>query len=77
MEDAAMKETRIPGGPLWLHWARTGVLLLLAAEYMRLVFTTDVAAYRVVVFGVLTALFGLSAVMLVRALRFKSASRET
>ena len=69
-----MKQNQIPGGPLWFLWARAVVFLLLFAEYMRLVLTTDVASYRVVVTGVFAIAFGFSVVQLVRAIRHKSSN---
>ncbi len=71
-----MSQNKIPGGPLWIQWVRTVVLLLLFAEYMRLVLTTDVAPYRVVVTGVLAIALGYSVVGLVRAIRYKSRRDE-
>jgi hypothetical protein len=72
-----MSQKKIPGGPLWYQWARTVVSLLLFAEYMRLVLTTDVASYRVAVTGVLAIVFGVSLVSLVRAIRYKSKLHES
>ena len=67
---------KISGGPLWFQWVRTAVALLLFAEYMRLVLTTDVAPYRVVVTGVLAIVFLASLVVLVRAIVQKSRLSE-
>ena len=60
------------GGPMWFQWARTLVFLLLFAEYMRIVMTTDVASYRVVVTVVLAIVFSASLVSLVKAIKQKS-----
>ena len=60
------------GGPMWFQWARTLVFLLLFAEYMRIVMTTDVASYRVVVTVVLAIVFSASSVSLVKAIKQKS-----
>jgi hypothetical protein len=72
-----MTWTRILGGPLWFQWARTVVFLLLFAEYLRLVTTTDAASYRVVV----TALWGViaiaSLIALVREIRRRSGPDNT
>ena len=66
-----MSRRIILGGPLWLQWSRTIVFLLLFAEYIRLVITTDVAAYRVVVTVVLAIVFVVSLISLVQAIRQK------
>ena len=63
---------KILGGPLWFQWARTLVFLLLFAEYMRLVVTTDVASYRIAVTMLLAIALGFSLVSLIRAIRYKS-----
>jgi len=68
---------KILGGPLWFQWARTLVFLLLFAEYMRLVMTTDVASYRVVVTVVLAIVFAVSLVSLVQAIRQKHESHDS
>jgi len=47
------------------------VFLLLFAEYMRLVVTTDVASYRVAVTAILAIVFAVSLVSLVQAIRHK------
>jgi hypothetical protein len=67
-----MSWAKILGGPLWMQWTRTLVFLLLFAEYMRLVMTTDVASYRIVVTVVLAIAFAVSSVSLVQAIRHKS-----
>jgi len=66
-----MAENKIPGGPLWMHWTRTVACLLLFAEYMRLILTTDVAQYRKVVAVLLGVVLIFSLVSLVRAIRYK------
>ena len=68
---------KILGGPLWFQWARTLVFLLLFAEYMRLVMTTDVASYLVVVTVVLAIVFAVSLVSLVQAIRQKHESHDS
>ena len=65
---------RLAGGPLWLHWTRTIVLLLLSGEYARLVLTTDQPSYRGIITGILAVLFGISLVLLVRTLRRRSSA---
>ena len=67
-----MTESKIPGGPLWMHWTRTVGFLLLFAEYMRLVLTTDVAQYRKVVAALLGVVSIFSLISLVRAIRYKA-----
>jgi len=71
-----MLQKTILSGPLWFQWARTIVFLLLFAEYMRLVLTTDVASYRVAVTVVLAIIFGVSLVSLVLAIQHKSQLHE-
>lgn len=68
---------KILGGPLWFQWARTLVFLLLFAEYMRLVVTTDVASYRVAVTAILAIIFAVSLVSLVQAIRHKPKPDES
>lgn len=71
-----MGEGKTIGGPMWLHWARTAVVFTLFAEYARLVLTTDVAPYRVVVMGGLAVLFGASLIILLRARRRRAGVRR-
>ena len=68
---------KILDGPMWFQWARTLVFLLLFAEYVRLVMTTDVASYRVAVTVVLAVVFAASLVSLVQAIRRKPKSDES
>ena len=72
-----MSKAKILGGPLWYQWVRTVLFLLLFAEYLRLVTTTDVASYRLVVTAVLGIISVASLVSLVRAIRTKSKLDET
>jgi len=68
---------KILAGPIWFQWARTLVFLLLFAEYMRLVMTTDVASYRLAVTVILAVVFTASLVSLVNAIRHKTESDES
>jgi len=68
---------KILAGPIWFQWARTLVFLLLFAEYMRLVMTTDVASYRLAVTVILAVVFAASLVSLVNAIRHKPESDES
>jgi hypothetical protein len=68
---------KILGGPMWFQWARTLVFLLLFAEYMRLVMTTDVASYRVAVTVVLAIVFAASLVSLIKAIKDKPEPDES
>ncbi len=72
-----MTSTKWLGGPLWFQWARTVVFLLLFAEYLRLVVTTDSAAYRVVVMIVLGVVSAASLVSLIREIRRGSGPGDT
>ena len=67
-----MARPRFFGGPLWLQWARTAVFLLLFAEYLRLVATTDVLTYRTAVMIVWAVLSLISLVSLVKTIREKN-----
>ena len=72
-----MSWTKLLGGPLWYQWARTLVFLLLFAEYMRLIVTTDVASYRIVVTIVLAIIAVFSVVSLVHTIRQKPKSHDS
>lgn len=63
---------KILGGPLWLQWARTVVFVLLFAEYVRLVTTTDSASYRFVVTAIWGVVTAVSVGLLVREIRRRS-----
>jgi hypothetical protein len=71
-----MPWTKILGGPLWFQWARTVVFLLLFAEYLRLVMTTDVASYRIAVMMIWAVVSVFSLVSLVQAIRPKSGPHD-
>jgi hypothetical protein len=72
-----MSWTKILDGPLWFQWARTVVFVLLFAEYMRLVMTTDVASYRTVVMIIWAILSVVSIVSLVQAIRQNPGSHDS
>ena len=72
-----MMGRKILGGPRWFQWARTVVFLLLFAEYIRLVMTTDVVSYRVAVTVVLAIVFAVSLVSFVQAIRHESKTDES
>ncbi len=55
------------GVTLRWHWIRTGVVLLLFAEYLRLVLTTEAPSYRVFVTAFLGLVFAYSLITLLRA----------
>ncbi len=71
-----MSGTKFLGGPLWFQWARTLVFLLLFAEYMRLIVTTDVASYRIVVAIVWAVLAIFSLVSLLQTIRQKPKAHD-
>ena len=71
-----MSWAKMLGGPLWYQWARTLVFLLLFAEYMRLIVTTDVASYRIIVTIVLAILAIFSLVSLLQTIRQKPKSHD-
>ena len=67
-----MAWTKLLAGPLWIQWVRTVFFLLLFGEYVRLVLTTEVASYRVIVMLVWGVISAASLVSLVREIRQRS-----
>ena len=65
------------GGSIWFQWARTIVFVLLFAEYVRLVLTTDTASYRIAVMLVLGIVSVASLIALVQAMRQRAEPRDT
>ena len=61
-----MGQEKYFGATLRWHWIRTGVVLLLFAEYLRLVLTTDAPPHRLIVTAFLGLVFAYSLITLIR-----------
>jgi len=71
-----MEQKKYFGLTLEWHWVRTVAFLLLFAEYMRLVLTTDQPSYRLVVTALLGLVFAFFLITLIRAHRRRAQGKE-